>query len=49
MNEIIMCAHYNWPNWAHLQRMNFLRSLRLHLIELKNQEERKAITEVAPV
>ena len=40
-NEIIMCAHYNWPNWSHLQRMNFLRSLRLHIIAEKNREERE--------
>ena len=41
MNDWIMLAYYNWPNWSHLQRMNFLRSLRLSIIEEKNREERE--------
>ena len=41
MNEWIMCAYHNWPNWSHLQRMNFLRSLRLSIIAEKNREERE--------
>ena len=41
MNDWIMLAYYNWPNWSHLQRMNFLRSLRLSIIEEKKQEKRK--------
>ena len=41
MNDLIMLAYYNWPNWSHLQRMNFLRSLRLSIIEEKKREERK--------
>ena len=41
MNDWIMCAAYNWPDWSHYQRMNFLRSLRLSIIEEKNREERE--------
>ena len=41
MNDWIMLAYYNWPNWSHLQRMNFLRSLRLSIIEEKNREKRE--------
>ncbi len=41
MNEWIMCAAYNWSNWSHYQRMNFLRSLRLSVIAEKNREERE--------
>ena len=41
MNEWIMCACYNWPSWSHLQRMNFLRSLRLSVIAERNREERE--------
>ena len=35
------CAAYNWLDWSHLQRMNFLRSLRLHIIAEKYREERE--------
>ena len=41
MNDFMECAAYNWPNWSHLQRMEFLRSLRLHLIAERKREERK--------
>ena len=41
MNDWIMCAAYNWNNWSHYQRMNFLRSLRLNIIAEKKQEERE--------
>ena len=41
MNDFMECAAYNWPNWSHLQRMEFLRSLRLHLIAEKKREERE--------
>ena len=41
MNDWIMCAAYNWPNMSHYQRMNFLRSLRLHIIAEKKQEEKE--------
>jgi len=41
MNEWMMCAAYNWSNWSHYQRMNFLRSLRLHIIAEKKREERE--------
>ena len=41
MNDFIDCAYYNWPNWSHLQRMNFLRSLRLHIIAEKKLEKRE--------
>ena len=41
MNDFMDCAAYNWPNWSHLQRMDFLRSLRLHIIAEKKREERE--------
>ena len=41
MNDFMDCAAYNWINWSHLQRMNFLRSLRLHIIAEKNREKRE--------
>ena len=41
MNDWIMCAAYNWPDWSHYQRMNFLRSYRLSIIEEKKREQRK--------
>ena len=41
MNEWMMCADHNWPSWSHLQRMNFLRNLRLSVIAERNREERE--------
>ena len=41
MNDWIKLAAYNWSNWSHYQRMNFLRSYRLAIIKEKNREERK--------
>ena len=41
MNDFMDCAAYNWINWSHYQRMNFLRSLRLSIIAEKNREERE--------
>ena len=41
MNDWMKLAYYNWSNWSHLQRMNFLRSYRLHIIAEKNREERE--------
>ena len=41
MNDWMMCAAYNWSNWSHYQRMNFLRSLRLHIIAEKKREARE--------
>ena len=41
MNDWIKLGAYNWSDWSHYQRMNFLRSYRLGIIEEKKREKRK--------
>ena len=41
MDDFVKVAELNWLDWSHYQRMNFLRSLRLSIIEEKKREKRK--------
>jgi len=41
MYDFVRVAEANWQDMTHFARMNFLRSLRLHIIEEKKREERK--------
>ena len=41
MDDFVRVAEANWQNMTHFARMNFLRSLRLHIIAEKKREERK--------
>ena len=41
MDDFVRLAETNWQNMTHFARMNFLRSLRLHIIAEKKREKRK--------
>ena len=41
MDDFVRVAETNWQNMTHFARMNFLRSLRLHIIAEKKREERE--------
>ena len=41
MDDFVRVAEANWQDMTHFARMNFLRSLRLHIIAEKKREKRK--------
>ena len=41
MEDFVRIAEANWQDMTHFARMNFLRSLRLHIIAEKKREERE--------